>query len=296
MRPEEEAGATPFEAARPRLLRVAYRMLGSFAEAEDVVQEAWIRWQGTDRRAVREPEAFLLRTVTRLCLDALGTARARRERYLGAWLPEPLVEPLVPEEAVAEDVTLTLMLALERLTPLERAAFLLHDIFDLPFGEVAAAIGRDPAACRQLAARARANVRRDRPRFTVSPQQGHALVDAFLAAATSGDVARLSTLLAADVTMVSDGGGKRPAALNPIVGRDKVLRFYAGIARKAGHVAWHDVRFAVIDGLPGAVLVDAQGGVQTTALAIEDGLIRAVYTVRNPDKLRHLTAAGAPLG
>ena len=169
-----------FEAQRPMLLRVAYRMLGSMSDAEDVLQDAWLRWAADDRSDVRSAGAFLRRMVTRLCLDQLKSARAQRETYFGPWLPEPTVEA---EEV--EDVTLPLMLALERLSPLERAAFLLHDVFGESFDEVADTIGRDAAACRQLASRARANVRADRPRYAVDRQHGRAIAEAFFAASRS---------------------------------------------------------------------------------------------------------------
>jgi RNA polymerase sigma-70 factor (ECF subfamily) len=173
-----EDAAASFEPLRPKLMRVAYRMLGSVTDAEDAVQEAFIRWMRTDRSEVREPEAFLRRSVTRLCLDQLKSARRQRETYVGPWLPDPVVE-----EEEEEDVTLPLMLALERLSPLERAAFLLHDVFGLGFEEVAATIQRDPATCRQLAARARTHVREARPRFQVEKQRGLALAEAFFRAA-----------------------------------------------------------------------------------------------------------------
>lgn len=169
--------AVTFSPLRPKLMRVAYRMLGSVADAEDVLQEAFIRWMGTDRSAVREPEAFLRRTVTRLCLDQLKSARRQRETYVGPWLPDPVFE-----ERQEDDVTLPLMLALERLSPLERAAFLLHDVFGLGFEEIAATIERSPAACRRLAARARRHIRQARPRFQIDKQRGLALAEAFYAA------------------------------------------------------------------------------------------------------------------
>ena len=209
--------AAVFDPLRPRLTRVAYRMLGSVADAEDVVQDAFIRWIGADRGAVREPEAFLRRTVTRLCLDQLKSARHRREIYVGPWLPEPVVEEAVEEE---EDVTLPLMLALERLSPLERAAFLLHDVFGVGFEEIAVTIRRSPAACRQLAARARTHVREARPRFRVEKRRGLAIAEAFFAASRDGDMAALEAMLAADVSLHADGGGKRSAASRPILGFD----------------------------------------------------------------------------
>jgi RNA polymerase sigma-70 factor (ECF subfamily) len=277
-----DAAAT-FHPLRPRLMRVAYRMLGSVADAEDVVQEAFIRWMGADRGEVREPEAFLRRTVTRLCLDQLKSARRQREVYVGPWLPEPLVE-----EAEDEDVTLPLMLALERLSPLERAAFLLHDVFGSSFEEIAATIGRSPAACRQLAARARAHVRQSRPRFRVEKQRGLAIAQAFFTASRSGDMATLGAMLAADVSMHADGGGKRPAASRPILGFDAVMRVHEGLAvlfRKQRSIL---VRTAFINGLPGFVTREADGELQTTAFEIEDGMVVAIYVMRNPEKLRHL--------
>src|SRR5215471_891478 len=216
-----EDAAASFDPLRPKLTRVAYRMLGSVADAEDTVQEAFIRWMGTDRSEVREPEAFLRRSVTRLCLDQLKSARRRRETYVGPWLPDPVVE-----EEQAEDVTLPLMLALERLSPLERAAFLLHDVFGLGFEEVAATIQRDPAACRQLANRARSHVREARPRFQVEKQHGLELAKAFFDATRSGDMKALGAMLAADVSAHADGGGKRPAAMAPIVGFAAVMKVH----------------------------------------------------------------------
>ena len=272
-----------FDPLRPKLMRVAYRMLGSVADAEDVLQEAFIRWMKADRGAVREPEAFLRRTVTRLCLDQLKSARRQRETYIGPWLPDPIVE-----EAEEEDVTLPLMLALERLSPLERAAFLLHDVFGLDFEEVATTIGRDPAACRQLAARARTHVREARPRFQVEKQHGVELAEAFFAASRNGDMKALASMLAADVSIHTDGGGKRPAVLKPIVGFDAVMRAHERLAVLFKHRASKLVRAGFVNGLPGFVTLEADGELQTTALDIEGGKVTAIYVVRNPDKLRHL--------
>jgi RNA polymerase sigma-70 factor, ECF subfamily len=275
--------AAIFDPLRPRLTRVAYRMLGSVADAEDVVQEAFIRWIGARRSEVREPEAFLRRIVTRLCLDQLKSARNRRETYIGPWLPDPIVE--VEGE---EDVTLPLMLALERLSPLERAAFLLHDVFGLGFEEVAVTIQRDPAACRQLAARARTHVRETRPRYHVDKKRGLEIADAFYAASRSGDMAALGAILAADVSLHADGGGKRPAALQPILGFDLVMQALKALAilfRKHGSDL---IRTGFINGLPGFVTKEADGEIQTTALEIEEGKVVAIYVMRNPDKLRHL--------
>jgi len=275
--------AAAFEPLRPTLMRVAYRMLGSVTDAEDMVQEAFIRWMRADRAAVREPAAFLRSTVTRLCLDQLKSARRQRETYIGPWLPDPVVE----EEEV-EDVTLPLMLALERLSPLERAAFLLHDVFGLGFDEVADTIERDAAACRQLAARARSHVREARPRFKLESQRGLALAEAFFNASRNGDMQAFGAMLAADVTAHADGGGKRPAAIEVVVGFDAVMKQYTFIASRLRDIPSKLIRIGFINGLPGFVSLEADGELQTTALEIEDGKIAGIYVVRNPDKLRHL--------
>jgi RNA polymerase sigma-70 factor (ECF subfamily) len=275
--------AAGFDPLRPKLMRVAYRMLGSVADAEDVLQEAFIRWMKAERDEVREPEAFLRRTVTRLCLDQLKSARRRRETYVGPWLPDPVLE-----EEEEEDVTLPLMLALERLSPLERAAFLLHDVFGLEFEEVAATIQRDPAACRQLATRARSHVREARPRFQVDKRRGLALAEAFFAASRSGDMKALGAMLAADVSLHADGGGKRSAATEPAIGFDAVMKVHEFLATRFQNNESKLVRAALVNGLPGFVTLEADGELQTTALDIEDGKIAAIYVVRNPDKLRHL--------
>ncbi|PWR21763.1 sigma-70 family RNA polymerase sigma factor [Zavarzinia compransoris] len=285
-----DGGVLLFEAERPRLLRLAYRMLGAHAEAEDVVQDAWLRWRGVEAGTVASPAAFLTRTVTRLCLDVMKSARVRRETYPGVWLPEPAVEPAEPA-ADADDLTLTLMLALERLSPLERAAFLLHDVFDVPLDEVAATLGREPPAVRQLASRARRHVREARPRYAVSAEEGAKLAQAFLAAAAQGDVAGLRGLLAETVVLRSDGGGKVIAFLNPIAGAERVARLYAGLRRKYGAQAAAIVRPVRIDGLPGFIIRAQDGILQTIAFEIEDGRIAAIYITRNPDKLTRVAAA-----
>jgi RNA polymerase sigma-70 factor (ECF subfamily) len=275
--------AASFDPLRPRLIRIAYRMLGSMADAEDVVQDAFLRWLDTDRQAVREPEAFLRRVVTRLCLDQLKSARVRREHYVGEWLPEPVVEA----EPV-EDVTLPLLVALERLSPLERAAFLLHDVFGLDFEEVAQSIDRDPAACRQLAARARTHVRSERPRYSVDKARGLELAAAFFSASRGGDMGRLQTMLAEDVSFHSDGGGKRPAGYLPIFGSENVMKLHASLARFIGNGQSELVSYGYVNGLPGFVTREADGMLQTTALLVVDGQVHAIYVMRNPDKLGHL--------
>ena len=289
----DRAGAGEFEPHRRHLTGLAYRMLGSLAEAEDAVQEAYLRWHAADQGKVADARAFLSKTVTRLCLDQLKSARARRETYVGPWLPEPLLEEagFAVDSAgeYAHDLSVALMLALERLSPLERAAFLLHDVFDMDFAQVAEALGRGEAACRQLAARAREHVRSARPRFPVKPDEGARLAEAFLTAARSGDAGALGRLLATDATLHSDGGGKKRAALNVIRGRDKIAGFFAGLARKqVATAAAIRVRQARINGLPGFVTVEPDGTVQTIALEIAGAEIAAIYVVRNPDKLRHV--------
>ncbi|AWM85589.1 sigma-70 family RNA polymerase sigma factor [Microvirga sp. 17 mud 1-3] len=287
MSPHDGEAAALFEPERRRLTRLAYRMLGSMSEAEDIVQEAYLRWHGTDRAAVREPAAFLSRMVSRLCLDHLKSARVRRETYIGPWLPEPVVEQAFDGDA-DEDLSLTLMLALERLSPLERASFLLHDVFGMGFDEIATTLDRDPAACRQLAARARKHVREARPRFSVSADEGQRMADAFFTASRTGDLATLRSLLAENVITYTDGGGIRNAARNPLFGSDRVSRFFAGFARKMHYETPPVLYRGPISGLPGVVTLEKDGLPQSLALQIEDGLITAVYIVRNPEKLRHL--------
>src|SRR6516162_4899688 len=222
---ERDMTAESFEPYRRRLLGLAYRMLGSMADAEDAVQETYVRWHAADRAKVSDPRAFLMTTTTRICLDMLTSARARHEEYVGPWLPEPVLDTaaLAPDSRteLAEDLSIALLLILDQLTPLERAAFLLHDVFDFSFSEVATAMERTEAACRQLAARARAHVRAVRPRGAAAPLRSdeidakHAqLLSAFVAATQAGDLNRLTQLLASDVRVVTDGGGKVPAALN----------------------------------------------------------------------------------
>jgi RNA polymerase sigma-70 factor (ECF subfamily) len=272
---------------RPRLVRLAYRLLGTVAEAEDAVQEALLRFHRTDAE-VDVPEAFLSRTVTRVCLDVLKSSRKKRETYVGPWLPEPIFDG---DEAVSDDVTTALMLALESLSPLERAAFLLHDVFDVELGEIAATLEREPAACRKLATRAREHLRASRPRFNVTPERGAEIAHAFYVASRAGDVAALTRLLAEDVVVYSDGGGKRPAATKPVHGVERVVRFYVGLAQKDGFCPSAGYRPARIDGLPGFVTLSNDGLPQTTAVEVDGDRIVAIYMVRNPDKLTRVSAS-----
>ena len=239
------------------------------------------------RRDWTQPRAYLARVVTNLCLDRLKSARVRREEYVGTWLPEPVVED--PAAPLAEDLSVALLMVLERLSPLERAAFLLHDIFEMDYADVAKTLERSEAACRQLAARARDHVREARPRF--DPPDAHAdqLVTAFVAAASTGNVTQLASLLAEDAVLYTDGGGKRQAALNPIYGRDKIMRFFIGVRDKSP--APTNVTPARINGLPGFVFY-VDGEPETIAFEIHEGAITRIYGVRNPDKLHHLIRDG----
>lgn len=288
-----------FEQHRRHLTRLAYRMLGSVSDAEDVVQDAWLRWHEADTTEIANPRAWLTRVATRLCLDLMKSARRRRELYVGAWLPEPLVETLATAGPVDEelDAPLALMLALERLSPLERAAFLLHDIFDMDFAEIARLLDRSEAACRQLASRARQHVKLDMPpRNAISREDGARYARAFFEAAHRSDATALQALLAQDVVLHSDGGGKVQAALNPIFGADRVARFFAGIAAKFRDGADTPYQPAIINGLPGYVSLEAGKTLQATALDIRDGRIHAIYAIRNPDKLRHIAVPPAAAG
>jgi RNA polymerase sigma-70 factor, ECF subfamily len=275
-----------FETHRQFLIGVAYRMLGSLAEAEDVVQDAFLRWTASDRADVEHPRAFLAQIVSRLCLDRMKSAAARREQYVGMWLPEPVVSPA--SAPVADDLSFALLLTLERLSPLERAAFLLHDVFDMDYSAIAETIGRSEAACRQLAARAREHVRQERPRFTANAETREKLADAFQSALFSGDLEAFARVLADDAVFYSDGGGKRAAALNPLYGKDKILRFLAGVSKKQPLILPAQVERVQINGLPGFVLRTDQG-VETFAFDTAGDQIAAIYAIRNPDKLRHLS-------
>lgn len=291
MTPDSAPDPAPFLAARGRLVGLAYRMLGSRAEAEDAVQDAWLRYAGA--RDLQNPEAFLVTTVTRLCLDRMKSARARREIYVGPWLPEPVVDAdaLSPEAAteLADDLSFALMLALERLTPAERAAFLLHDVFGAPFSEVARTLEKSEDACRQLAARARRAVREIRGTASAAPEEHQRLLAAFLAALASGDVGALSALLREDAVLLTDGGGKKIAALNPVRGSDRIARFFIGLlAKTARNGAALSAAPARINGTD-ALLLFLNGEMdQTLSLDVQDGRIAAVYCIRNPEKLSRI--------
>ncbi|QFG21450.1 RNA polymerase sigma factor SigJ [Actinomadura sp. WMMB 499] len=289
-----EALAEAFEAERPRLLRVAYATLGSLTEAEDCVQEAWLRLRRLDDPAgIRDLRAWLTRTVGRLALDALGSARARRERYVGTWLPEPVVAAPGPAGAspagadpadrvtLDESVSTALLVVLETLSPAERTAFLLHDVFGLPFEEVAGIVGRSPAAVRQLASRARRHVAAGRPRFPPTPAEQRALVAAFVAACRNGDLDGLVALLAPDVTCRADGGGKVSTLPRDVHGAERVARALIAFTERPPR----DLLQTVVNGAPGLVARDHEGVLSVASFTFDAGRIVAIDIVRNPDKL-----------
>ncbi len=290
-----------FEAHRPRLFGMAYRMLGTRADAEDVVQDAWLRWSGTDHALILKPEAWLVTTATRLAIDRLRSLRAERERYTGFWLPEPLVEawpesPIeqiadtapTPQERVerAQDISTALLFVLEQLTPEERAAFLLREVFDTDYGEIAHALDRSEAACRQLVSRARAHVQAGRPRFHATPDAHADLLRRFAQAAQDGDFQRIRALFAPDAALISDGGGHVPSFGRVIEsGRRLALVYFAMARRLQRERQTLQLALVQVNGMPGlARLVDgALESVQT--FQVEDGLIHRVYVMRNPEKL-----------
>ncbi|MFD0065956.1 RNA polymerase sigma-70 factor [Streptomyces sp. NPDC056690] len=282
-----------FEEHRPVLMGVAYRMLGRVADAEDVVQDAWLRWAQADRDEVREPRAYLVRVATRLAIDRLRQAQVRREAYVGPWLPEPLVTdfgPTAPDTAeaavLAESVSLAVLVVLESLSPLERAVFVLREAFGFPFAEIATTLDRSESAVRQLAGRARKHVDERRPRFDVDPAEQRDLTERFLAAATGGDLEGLMTLLAPDARLVGDSGGKSKAPLRIIESADKVGRFLLGAAKSGGT----GFTFRIVELNAGPAVLALVDGKPDSVFQIDvaDGHVQCVYIVRNPDKLTSL--------
>lgn len=293
-----------FDRHRRLLFSVAYQMLGSVADAEDAVQDAWLRWSAADRDDVAEPRAYLVRVVTRLALDRMDSARARRESYVGPWLPEPLLTgrdavaaapaPADPTAAaeLGEQVSMALLVVLETLSPAERAVFVLREVFGLTVAETAAALGRTEPAVRQMAHRAREHVQARRPRFDTDPGAQRAVTERFLAACAGGDVEALLAALAPDAVLVSDGGGKAKAALRPITGADKVARFTIGVAAQGFALPGLRVEITEVNGAA-AVVAWADGEpLMSMSLVLTDGLVSQVLLVRNPDKLAGL--AGPP--
>lgn len=284
-----------FEAERRTLTRLAYRMLGSVAEAEDVVQDAWLRWRSTDRSDIAAPAAWMKRTVANLCLDRLRSEKRRLAAYKGPWLPEPLIEagPQDPLER-AEDVSVAFLLALQRLSPLERAAFLLHDVFGEDHAALAQTLGRSEAAARQLVSRARTRLREAKPRFNPPAETVQRLLAAFLDAASRDDATALADILAEDCILVTDGGGRRKAALRPMIGRDDVIALIHGLNWRGTGLNVENLKLARINGAPG-LLLNGEGGLSTLALEVDAGeRIAAIYVVRNPDKLAHASCSQGP--
>ncbi|MFB7616727.1 RNA polymerase sigma factor SigJ [Kitasatospora sp. NPDC056181] len=292
-----DAGPDAFEANRRYLGSVAYRLLGSFSDAEDVLQEAWLRWRSVDHSTVADPRAFLTTVVTRLCYDQLGSARARREAYFGEWLPEPAVSyqdsPASPAELaeLGESVSLALLTVLEQLTPAERAAFVLHDVFSVGFDEIAASLDRSPEATRQLASRARRRVKDGGRRATADPSEHRQAVEAFAAATTRGDIEGLLSVLDPDIVWHSDGGGIVSAGARPVFGADKVSRLVRGLIAK-----WFTPRMrldlALVNGEPGLLWIDESGAVGgVLAFTVSDGRITEAYVVVNPEKLTRIAPA-----
>ncbi|HEX2035693.1 MAG TPA: RNA polymerase sigma factor SigJ [Chloroflexota bacterium] len=284
-----------FETLRPGAFAVAYRMLGSVGEAEDMVQEAFLRLHRTLQEGERldSPRAYLSTVVTRLCIDHLRAARTRREQYVGEWLPEPLVEGAGDDPAhhaeVADSLSLAFLVLLERLSPEQRAAFLLRDVFDYDYEEIARIIGTSEDNARQLAARARKHVQASRPRFEASPERREQLAQRFFAAVEEGDLKALEELLAQDVVLHGDGGGRVTAIPGPLHGRARIARTLLAWARAAVRAGGYAMRRVTVNGQPGAMLFDSRGRlISVLALEIADGHIRALSSIINPDKLRHL--------
>ena len=298
-----EARARDFEQEHGRHLRaLAYRMLGSRADAQDIVQDAWMRWSEVDPTVVDNDRAFLSRTVTNLCLDRIGSATSRREHYVGMWLPEPLVDDAQdwspdPQEATefAQDVSVAFMLTLERLGPVERAAFLLHDIFDLEYEEVGRHLQRSEEACRQLVSRARSRVKGEYARCQVEEEERQRLLYAFAQALVVGDVDKLASVLAHDAILITDGGGLASAIPQALHGGDRIAKALVGFNKSVDTTTLR-YRTAVVNGLPGYVLY-TQDGAPLQAVALSPagdrspGRLQAVYIIRNPQKLQHLAAS-----
>ncbi|HEX2739686.1 MAG TPA: RNA polymerase sigma-70 factor [Rubrobacter sp.] len=278
-----------FDRNRPLLFSIAYRMLGSVMEAEDVVQEAFLRWEGASEDEVRTPSAYLSTVVTRLCIDRLRSARARREQYVGPWLPEPLLEEqeIAGKADLDDSLSMAFLVLLESLTPVERAVFLLREVFAYDYSEIATLVGKSEANCRQVARRARQSVAARRPRFESSPEQEERLMDSFLRASLSGDMEALLALLSEDVVLYSDGGGKTRAALKPIYGSDKVARFLSGILRTAPPD--FAVRQTRVNARPGFVGYFGDGSPQSVVtIEVAEGSITAIRLLVNPEKLANV--------
>lgn len=287
-------GIAEFERHRRRLFGLAYRMLGSVGDAEDAVQDTYLRWHRTDRGAILTPEAWLVTACTRLCIDRLRAAKLERENYPGTWLPEPLVELEVSlpgaeaAQEMADDLSMAMLMVMERLTPAERAAWLLRQAFDYDYPQIAVALQKSEAACRQLVSRAQKHLKDARPRFEADQAAARDLATKFADATKAGDISRFAGLLAEDAMLWSDGGGKAAAALNVIHGPDKIARFFVGISNKLPAGLRHVV--AVINGQPGWILFDGDTPYLALAMDIAGKSLRNIFIVRNPDKLARLRA------
>jgi RNA polymerase sigma-70 factor (ECF subfamily) len=287
--PAAEWNGATFEAHRSRLFSIAYRMLGSVSEAEDVVQDAWLRARQDEQADVRSARAYLTTIVTRLCIDRLRSAERTRLEYPGPWLPEPLAEPNQESAELASSLTTAFLVLLEQLAPVERAVFLLREVFELDFADIARSVGKSEANTRQILTRARARLRAPRPRFTASRRESEEIVRRFRHACVTGSVEELMAVLHADARLVSDGGGKALAATRPVLGADRVAKFLLGYARKA-HYGESDLQLVTVNGMPGLLLRHPLAGDGTYSFDIVDGRIREIYVVRNPDKLRRFLA------
>lgn len=285
---------TTFDSYRPYLFAIAYRMLGSVMDAEDMVQETYLRWQQIEVDDVQSPKSFLAAIITRLCIDYLRSARVKRESYVGTWLPEPyLMDSEQTGEtmaALSDSLSMAFLVLLESLAPTERAAFLLHDVFDYDYAEIAEIVDKSPANCRQMVSRARQRLHHGRPRFQATPAEQQQISAQFLQASLDGDMTGLLSLLAEDVVEYSDGGGKVPSAIHPLHGADKVSRFFVGLTKKAPPGT--ETHFGVANTHP-ALFVYLENQVVTVILFdIVDGRIQHIYAVTNPDKLRHIRPLG----
>lgn len=284
-----------FETLTPRLFAIAYRMLGSASEAEDIVQEAYLRWHDTDQTAIQSPEAYLRKTVIRLCLDAQKSARARREVYPGVWLPEPVRSDLPqtfipePEEHVTEweSLSMAFLLLLETLTPEERAVFLLREVFNYDYNELAGILNKTEDACRQMFSRAKKHIMAHRPRFAPSPDKHQQILASFMGAISEGNLNGLVSLLSADVTAYSDGGGKAQAFMRPVSGQQAVARLMLGLMRNP-NANTATVELATINGQLGVILRSEALGDTIMTIGIEGEFINAIYFTRNPDKMGHV--------
>jgi RNA polymerase sigma-70 factor (TIGR02957 family) len=276
----------PFVAHRSLLFTVAYEMLGSAADAEDVLQESWLRWADVDQARVLDPRAYLIRTVTRQALNHLRTLSRRREEYVGEWLPEPLLtSPDVAEDVeLAESISIAMLTVLETLGPTERAVFVLREVFEMPYGEIAEAVGKSVAAVRQIARRAREHVAARRPRVRVSRSEQRAVVERFLVALRTGQLQELMEVMAPDVVLIADGGGLAPAVLAPIHGAEPVATLLSRANRSA---AAFDTTTVWLNGAP-AGLIEIDGELAATSLVVENGRVTRIYVIRNPRKLTRL--------